>query len=123
MQYKLISTYKILIYLANKTASHSNLHLANFIWFYFIYLKYSAMYIYLINITCIKKKISCNWANDCKLSLNVYIYEVHIYLYINCSQYCNNYYIRKVDVHVTWPLLYTNAKIIHIQILGNRTYF
>lgn len=57
MQYKLISTFKILIYLANETASYSNLHLANFIRFYFIYLKYSAMYIYLINgnITCIKK--------------------------------------------------------------------
>lgn len=69
-----------------------------------------------------KKKFSCNWANDCKLSLNIYIYEVHIYLHINYSQYCN--YIRKVDVHVTWPLLcIPNAKIIHIQILGNRTYF
>lgn len=68
-----------------------------------------------------KKKFSCNWANDCKLSLNIYIYEVHIYLHINCPQYCNS--IRKVDVHLTWPLLYNNAKIIHIQILGNRTYF
>lgn len=55
MQYKLISTFKILIYLANKTASYSNLHLANFIRFYFIYLEYSTMYIHLINITCIKK--------------------------------------------------------------------
>lgn len=40
-----------------------------------------------------------------------------MYLYINCSQYCN--FIRNVDIHVTWPLLYTNAKIIHIQIGNN----
>lgn len=40
-----------------------------------------------------------------------------MYLYINCSQYCN--FIRNVDIYVTWPLLYTNAKIIHIQIGNN----